>query len=351
MFFELARLAQAKRPRLLFFENVRGLLSHGKGWTFWTILKTLDDLGYDASWAVCNSADLGVPQNRERVFIVGHLRGERRREVFPLRESDQGHPDAHGAAAGEGQQLPDEGGENAGTVRPGCRTAQCGTLIVSAIDANYGKGSRGGRTLVELTDAGTADAQRVYDADGKARTLKSTSGGMGASTGLYLIRKNMNGPDRIEKEGKFLECGEEAPTVMTKSDYNARVVYKSGFGDKAEFKEGDITPPLKASDAKYGDSSPMILQRNQRNEFVTKDQAGAVQSTMHGNAVSRLITPDARIRRLTPRECERLQGFPDDWTTEGIIKGKVVKISDTQRYKVLGNAVTVDVIYEIARWL
>ena len=75
LFFEIARSAKEIKPPLLFLENVKGLLSHDKGRTFRTILSTFDELGYDAEWQVLNSKDFGVPQNRERVFIIGHLRG------------------------------------------------------------------------------------------------------------------------------------------------------------------------------------------------------------------------------------------------------------------------------------
>lgn len=84
LFFEIARAAKEIKPPLLFLENVKGLLSHDQGRTFRTILSALDELGYDAEWQVLNSKDFGVPQNRERVFIIGHLRGERTRQVFPV---------------------------------------------------------------------------------------------------------------------------------------------------------------------------------------------------------------------------------------------------------------------------
>ena len=87
LFFEIARIAREKQPRILFLENVKGLLSHNEGKTFETILFTLDELGYDAQWEVLNSKNFGVPQNRERVFIVGYLRGECRSEVFPIQET------------------------------------------------------------------------------------------------------------------------------------------------------------------------------------------------------------------------------------------------------------------------
>jgi len=84
LFFEIARAAQHKQPRLLLLENVKGLLSHNQGETFHTILKTLDGIGYDLQWQVLNSKNFGVPQNRERVFIIGHLRGTSRPQVFPI---------------------------------------------------------------------------------------------------------------------------------------------------------------------------------------------------------------------------------------------------------------------------
>ena len=88
LFFEIARILRDKRPRYLVLENVKGLLSHDSGKTFSTILGVLTDIGYDCQWQVLNSKNFGVPQNRERVFIVGHLRGTSRPEVFPIGESN-----------------------------------------------------------------------------------------------------------------------------------------------------------------------------------------------------------------------------------------------------------------------
>ena len=94
LFFEIARAAEQIQPRFLLLENVKGLLSHDKGRTFAAILSALDELGYDAEWEVLNSKNHGVPQNRERVFIVGHLRGECTREVFPLEQGGKEAPDS-----------------------------------------------------------------------------------------------------------------------------------------------------------------------------------------------------------------------------------------------------------------
>lgn len=87
LFLEIARIARDKRPKILFLENVKGLLNHDKGRTFAVILLTLDELGYDVEWQVLNSKDFGVPQNRERVYIIGHLREGRTRKIFPLKRS------------------------------------------------------------------------------------------------------------------------------------------------------------------------------------------------------------------------------------------------------------------------
>ena len=84
LFFEIARAAKQIKPRYLFLENVKGLLNHDSGNTFRTILNTLDELGYNVEWRVLNSKDFGVPQNRERVYIIGHLREDSGREVFPF---------------------------------------------------------------------------------------------------------------------------------------------------------------------------------------------------------------------------------------------------------------------------
>lgn len=89
LFYEIARAAEQVKPRYLFLENVRNLLSHDKGKTFARMLKILDELGYDVEWQVLNSKNFGVPQNRERVFIIGHLRGECTYRVFPIRGKDE----------------------------------------------------------------------------------------------------------------------------------------------------------------------------------------------------------------------------------------------------------------------
>lgn len=83
LFFEVMRLAKERHPGVLFAENVRGLLSHDSGSTFEVIIRTMEELGYSVEWQVLNSKYY-VPQNRERVFLVGHFGNECGRKVFPI---------------------------------------------------------------------------------------------------------------------------------------------------------------------------------------------------------------------------------------------------------------------------
>ena len=86
LFFEIMRLAKERHPRFIFLENVKGLLNHDGGATFETIIATMEQLGYSVEWQVLNSRFFGVPQNRERVFIIGHFGGFGGRTVFPFTE-------------------------------------------------------------------------------------------------------------------------------------------------------------------------------------------------------------------------------------------------------------------------
>lgn len=91
LFFQIVRFASILKPQYLLLENVKGLLNHDRGRTFATIICALDELGYDAEWQLLNSKDFGgVPQNRERIFIIGHLRGESSGEIFPIRGEEFG---------------------------------------------------------------------------------------------------------------------------------------------------------------------------------------------------------------------------------------------------------------------
>ena len=251
LFFEIARFAAILKPKYLFLENVKGLLNHDKGDTFETILSALDELGYDVEWQVLNSKDFGVPQNRERVFIIGHLRGERGRKVFPL------------------------GGEDEKS-----SAKRLGINILGNTKNPNG------------TAKGTRDI--VHDPKGIVGALKAT---------------DYKGPKQIA-----------VPKIRV------REATKKGY---AEATVGDSVnlahPNSKARRGRVGEGIA--------NTLVTGDSQGVVM-------------PNFRIRKLTPREYWKLQGFPD-WAFD---KAQEVN-SNSQLYKQAGNSVTVNVIKGIARYL
>jgi len=233
LFFEIARIAQEKRPRYLLLENVKGLLSHDKGRTFGAILTTLDEIGYDCQWQVLNSKNFGVPQNRERVFIVGHLRGTSRPEVFPI--------------TGESE--------------------------------NHGLRIKGRITGISGHDI----LKRCYGIEGVVPAL-NTCGGGNTESKIAIPVLTPDRPKKRQNGRRFKDDGEPSFT-LTGQD-------------------------------KHGGSDGL------------------------------------RIRRLTPTECCRLQGFPDSWCNIGLDKdGKETIISDSQKYKCLGNAVTTNVVDEIGKRL
>lgn len=89
LFFEIIRIIKQAKPAYLLLENVKGLLHHDEGKTFTTILRSLTELGYNIQWQVLNSKDFGVPQNRERIYIIGHLGIKSREQIFPIKKSTQ----------------------------------------------------------------------------------------------------------------------------------------------------------------------------------------------------------------------------------------------------------------------
>lgn len=228
LFFELTRLAEARKPAYLLFENVPGLLYHDCGRTFAAILHELEGMGYGLEWQVLNSRDFGVPQSRKRVYLIGYLDERCRGKVFPFTET-------------------------AGTSLKQIRS-----------------GSQG---------------ERVYSCEGVSCTLSSEAGGFGGRTGLYEVSQdNLCCVDMNEKP----EFTSYARCVMAKQNGGIRKRRREASG----------------------------------------------------------VWDGKRIRRLTPRECLRLQGWTDDRID------RIVSLqSDSQIYKQAGNGVTVHVVEAIGRRL
>lgn len=248
LFFDIARILRAKKPKNFVLENVKGLLSHDNGNTFKTIITTLAELGYCVEWQVLNSKNYGVPQNRERVFIIGHFGGLPCRQVFPIRENDQlPHREIESREGRAQTQL-------SGTLR-GSNVKADGTFIKENLSIQK----------IKKLNNPIHSNNRVYGIEGISPTLNTAQGG----------------------------------------NRQPKIVKVSGDLDKRRVYLGDIASTLAANPT--SDNSARLFE-------------------------------DKKIRRLTPTECERLQGFPDGWT---------LGLSDSQRYKTLGNAVTVNTVQAV----
>ena len=288
LFFEIARFASILRPKYLFLENVRGLLNHDGGATFETIIRTLDELGYDVEWQVLNSKNFGVPQNRERVFIIGHLRGGSGRKVFPL--------------SGDGASIT------------------CEQPKINKVG--------------NIRKKGKSQSGDVVSIDSLAPTLCSTT--------------TQKDPLKVLIENEIKQFG------ILQPNYNqSGVVYDTdGISPTIRaYQGGGLEPKIRVkeatskgyAEAEIGDS----VNLSHPNSKTRRGRVGKqVANTLLTGESQGVIEPDFRIRKLTPRECWRLQGFPD-WAFD---KAQEVN-SNSQLYKQAGNSVTVNVIAAIAKEL
>lgn len=288
LFFEIARFASILRPKYLFLENVKGLLNHDKGNTFEVILSALDELGYDVEWQVLNSKNFGVPQNRERVFIIGHLRRGSGRKVFPL--------------SGDG----------------------------AAIACEQPKINKVGN----IRKKGKSQSGDVVSIDSLAPTLCSTT--------------TQKDPLKVLIENKIKQFG-----VIQPNFNQSGVVYDTdGISPTIRaYQGGNLEPKIRVkeatskgyAEAEIGDS----VNLSHPNSKTRRGRVGKqVANTLLTGESQGVVEPDFRIRKLTPRECWRLQGFPD-WAFD---KAQEVN-SNSQLYKQAGNSVTVNVIAAIAKEL
>ena len=285
LFFTVTRLIrdtkEEDRPKYLFIENVKNLLSVNGGCDFLKLLIELDEVGYDAEWQVLNSKNFGVPQNRERVFIIGHLRGRSGRKVFPI--------------GGDSKEI---GIKELAKINPNRHSS----LMNSVLDAN------GISPTLDCMQGGNRQPKIMVIGTTKSDTAKGTN-----------CRSWVHDTNGI--------IG-----ALTSTDYKQpkqiliRENTKKGY---VEAYEGDGI----RLDHIGGTTGRGRVQPKMCNTLTTGSHAGVIDKGF-------------RIRKLTPKECWRLQG----WKDEDFEKAAKV-CSDSQLYKQAGNGVTVPVIYEIAKRL
>ena len=334
LFFEIARFASILRPKYLLLENVKGLLNHDGGATFETILGALDELGYNVEWQILNSKDFGVPQNRERVFVIGHLRGECTRRVFPLSKSCQ-------QANSIKKQY-----SNTITTRYG-NSQGAGAYIVESKSQKV-------RSIGNIHPSGNGMNGEVYESAGLAPTLTTNKGeGQKIAVPMFTLTAQDNHgiliagklPGNHDQNSRVYDIDGLAPTLSTMQGGGQEPkIIQRGHGYN-QGGEHEIAPTITSNSYQENNLVKIIDFYNK----ITKDEVGTLTSSGGGSTVragSFGVTDGYRIRKLTPRECWRLQGFPD-WAFD-----KAQKVnSNSQLYKQAGNSVTVSVIAAIAKEL
>lgn len=285
---EVFRLVREKepddRPEWLLYENVKGMLSSNNGWDFAAIQAEMGQCGYDVQWQLLNSKDFGVPQNRERVYTLGHLSAKGSRKVFPIGESGRLH----------NKPVSDKSSDNEITL---CLTSKGQNNWTGSFVKQIGN-------VMPTATRGNPNQGRVYDPTGLAPCLNQSD----------------------YKRGTLIP---EPMFTLTNHDIHGVMIPEATQKGYAKAYEGDS------------------INLSMPNSKTRRGRVGKGIANTLDCACNQATLQNSRIRRLTPRECMRLQGVPDYITDKLIAAG----ISDTQMYRAAGDACTVNVIYEIARRL
>ncbi|MFT9117086.1 MAG: DNA (cytosine-5-)-methyltransferase [Sporolactobacillus sp.] len=361
MFFEIARVARAKRPSYLLLENVPGLLSHDKGRTYSTILRMLCNLGYSCEWQVLNSKNFGVPQSRRRVYIIGYLDRRCAGKILPVRETnaktliqllggrqDSRVYDPKGLSKTLLAKAGGPGGKT-GLYAVGYNRRDKITGIIDtayALNASNFRGLNRNQTqnavinsapmepirIGNVNPSGKGQNGNVYSDEGICPTLTANKGEGIKISPMYTDKistvRAVLAPDRekVRQNGRRIKDDGEPMFTLTSQDRHGVLLIKEAT------RRG-------YSEAVPGDSIDLsFADANTRRGRV----GSGVAHTLDTGCSQGVMTPHARIRRLVPRECLRLQGFSDDQ-----IDRLLSVSSDAQAYKQAGNAVTVNVVYEL----
>lgn len=317
LFFEIMRLldeTEANKPEWIICENVKNLLSIEGGWGFLRVTSEMAARGYAVQWRVYNSKDYGVPQNRERVYIIGRLGENGGGELLPpARKSERALKQIISGAQGDRVYEP----ELSCTLssQGGGMGAKTGLYVVGHV----GKGGQKSRVFHSCGNAGTLSATDYKDPQ---KVMIDNE---------EIHVKSILTPDRINKRqnGRRIKEPGEPMFTLTGQDRHGVLI-------KNATKAGALLAvPGDGIETAYSSS-------NMRRARVQPGRCSTI--TTHGTAGVLMDTSPVRIRKLTPKECWRLQGFSD----EQFEKAAEVN-SNTQLYKQAGNAVTVNVVEAIGR--
>ena len=326
MFFEVIRLlkerirGEKKIPAYLIMENVKALLSSNGGWDFARVIIEMDQVGYDVEWAVLNSSDV-VPQSRERVYIIGHLRGTSTRQVFPIQRQGtdlvRTSPKIVVVGNTSSTDYKSQNVISSNGISP----------TLTATDYKHPKqvAVRQVGNIVKHKGFSNPQRGRIYSANGLSPTLNTVQGG-----GLepkVLIERPLKG---LTKNGWHFE-----QNVFSKNSIAATLKAGGGSGNIPKI----VCKPCLTPDRTNKRQNGRRFKENGDPEFTLTSQDKHGVLIGDGKSIA--------IRKLTPRECWRLQGFSD----EQFDKAKNAGVSNSQLYKQAGNAVTVDVVEQIGKRL
>ena len=343
----IGQLKEEDKPTYLFIENVKNLLSVNRGWDFARLLIEMEQQGYDAEWQVLNSKDFGVPQNRERCFIIGHLRGRSSAEVFPIEGTDGKNSvslNLFGLIDGKNSQKD--------------RVYSQDRLAPTV--STCGGGNTEPKVPIIFDTSHIGQDGKVREYEGICPTLTSRDYKEPRSVGVVC---NVN-PSRKGMNGNVYDSTGLSPTLTTNKGEGNKIAIPVLTPDRAEkhqngrrFKnDGEPMFTLTSQDRHGVAVEPIEILRNVRTEY-GKEVANTLDTSCNQGIfvkVSDELIVYAvwyekyqcyiAIRKLTPKECFRLQGWSDDYFE----KAQFVN-SDSQLYKQAGNGVTVTVIEAIAR--
>lgn len=315
IFFHIARAIKEIQPSYVLLENVKGLFSHDKGRTFGTIIQALDELGYVTEWGLFNSKYWGVPQNRERVYILVTRKDKFKGPVlFDLlkqqTEVTTRLVDVLEDEVDEKYYLSEE------------KTKKL------TLDFNLTVDEEPRISIVENTSRTNYYAANIYDPNGLSTTVAARD-----YMGPKQIVIPVLTPDRVNKRQngrRFKEDGEPMFTLTSQD--------KHGIAVREATKQGYAI-------AEQGDSVNVSYPTSKtRRGRVGKQVAQTLQA---GEVNQGVVMEDIRIRKLVPIETWRLQGFSD----EQFYKAKDSGVSNSQLYKQAGNSVSVPVVDAIVKCL
>lgn len=335
LWWEFRRVLAEHRPRWVVIENVPGLLSSNGGADFAAILRGLVECGYRCAWRVLDAQYFGVPQRRRRVFIVGYLGDGRAAEVLFERESGAGNLEPGGAARADIARTLTGG--IAGTSSHGKPNGSDRRTLVTTFNGDTGGADDNDAQGGHLIAATIGGRMRGQD-DSVANNL------LVAPVDLVNVTSSVN-RTRVEygAPANTLHQGGQAIAYTVHGEYSTAM---TGNGNAAVAFATDRARSLDTTGG-YATSQGGTLAFTERTRAAGRtfeaqeDLAYALTNPSNGGRTdSRQIAGAFGVRRLTPLECERLQGFPDGWTA-----GQ----SDSARYRQLGNAVAIPPVAWIAR--